>query len=140
MQAFCCRQWLIPLFSQSLYIITSHGFGPSVPCHVCPVRHNHGMHKEQRGKRPHHKVPSRELHDRRPQRHRRHLSDGALWAGPHSAAAEPDPLIFIGQRGRELQPRNHAVWWIFICHDPLRRSVIVLHGSSVQLLLRGRFK
>lgn len=138
-QAFCCRQWVIPHFSQSSYIITSHGFGPSVLCRVCPGGRNHGMHKEQGGKRPHYEVPSRELHDGRPQRHRRG-SDGSLRAGSHSAAAEPGPLVFVGKHGRELQPLNDAIWGIFICHDSLRRGVIVLHRSSVQLLLRGCFK
>lgn len=101
---------------------------------------SHGVHKEQRGKRPGDEVSARELHDARSQHHSHHTSRRSLRTGSNTAAAEPTSVIHPRLWGRKLQPHPNAVRWILLCHNAIWRGFHLLHRPSVQLLLWCRLK
>lgn len=100
----------------------------------------HGVHKEQRGKRPDDEVSAGELHHARSQRHSRHTSRWSLRTGSNTAATEPTSVIHPRLRGRKLQPHPNAVRWILICHNAVWRGLDLFHRPGVQLLLWCRLK
>lgn len=99
-----------------------------------------GVHKEQRGERPDDEVSAGKLRHAGPQRCSRYASRGSLRARSHPAAAESGPLLLIRLWSCKLQPQPHSVWWVLLCHDALRRGVVLLLWSRVQLLLWCRLK